>query len=332
MLHIESYKNKYLKYKNKYLKLKTIVGGGPYCPRFGLHQSESACWHDALLMILLYSDQIGPFIQHIFSLSLENLNIMLRQHIFVNGYIHTIKQKYNFLTDGNITYYIELCINYINAIYSRYHNEKKHIHMKTPDLLVNRVTSCDLSDYSLETSYSVHQLFGKEREDPFSGGNFYSYENTINIFNNFIFSMSGLYKCTIQQVLPYDIHSLKYNLNNNIGYIAGIIIIFSFVDREVGHAVSIFVCGGNEYFYDNEGISDFQELTPDKYDLVDFTMIRTNIMEEMARICNDDTILDKDKENTIKDTIFTILDHGGYTKHRRYRLSILNYKFIYFHP
>jgi hypothetical protein len=330
MSQIETYKNKYLKYKNKYLELKKIVGGGPYCPRFGLHQSEQACWHDSLLMILLYSDQIGPILQNFFTLTLESLLEMIRNHLHTNGYIQTILRNNTTLNKSNMYSYIQLCLQYVNTVYSRYHNEKKHLPLRTRDLEIKRATSCSLSEFTLEKSYSVREIFGIADGTAFSGGNFYAIENIVDIFNNFIFSIPQLYadgiiySCRLEPVLPHDIRNFQ---NINDVNLAGIIIGFN----GMNHDTAVFTCGGFEYFYDNEGVTDESDLTPQTEDLTDFTLIRCNIIKGMRTIINDSRIPQTDLANKLEETIFKLLDENNYTKHRKILgVNIAHYYYVFF--
>ena len=54
------YLNKYLKYKKKYLNLQY---GGVKCPSFGFIQHKGECWHDSIMTIIFFSNEIGNLIE-----------------------------------------------------------------------------------------------------------------------------------------------------------------------------------------------------------------------------------------------------------------------------
>jgi len=121
---MDNYKNKYLKYKNKYLDLKTRLTGGADCPTFGFYQHHGECWHDALSMILLYSDALSDNIQAMFG----------SEHFSTSNIIYQAitNQQLQFLLPKNIESVEDLVEDgvlfnvetYISELRSRYLNDK----------------------------------------------------------------------------------------------------------------------------------------------------------------------------------------------------------------
>ena len=119
-MDLVNYKEKYLKYKRKYLEIK----GGANCPNIGFYQHMGECWHDALTMLLLYSDGLSEHIQKIFDTTSE----------YKFDYEDCIKYAYNntpeYLQPLNIEKEVDYkvffknSIDYIRQLYSRYMNDK----------------------------------------------------------------------------------------------------------------------------------------------------------------------------------------------------------------
>jgi hypothetical protein len=115
------YKAKYLKYKNKYLQLK----GGKYCekcPVKGFIQHTGECWHDALSMILLFSNDISDDIQ-------DKFNEWLEDDSKIDEYLNSIyndKSRYVLLPFNIdvLTEELKLDIKqYITYLFARYQKE-----------------------------------------------------------------------------------------------------------------------------------------------------------------------------------------------------------------
>ena len=114
--------NKYLKYKKKYLELK----GGANCPKIGFHQHIGECWHDAFMMVILYSDGIGEHIQKIFDQTSEykfDINDLITYNITNTP---PFLKPLNISEKDNDKFYTH-SFNYIKNIFDRYENEKLSI-------------------------------------------------------------------------------------------------------------------------------------------------------------------------------------------------------------
>ncbi len=118
----DNYKLKYLKYKKKYLELK----GGANCPKMGFFQHLTECWHDALTMILLFSDGLSEHVQKIFDETSEykfNLDDCMQYAIaHTPKYIRPIN-----ISDADNEIFMTYAKDYIRSIFERYENEKLSI-------------------------------------------------------------------------------------------------------------------------------------------------------------------------------------------------------------
>ncbi len=117
-----NYKEKYLKYKKKYLELK----GGANCPKMGFFQHLTECWHDSLMMVLLFSDGLSEHIQKIFDETSEykfNLDDCMHYAIaHTPKYLRPIN-----ISDADNEIFMTYAKEYIRSIFERYENEKLSI-------------------------------------------------------------------------------------------------------------------------------------------------------------------------------------------------------------
>ena len=117
-----NYKEKYLKYKNKYLELK----GGANCPKMGFFQHLTECWHDALIMILLFSDGLSEHIQKILDETDTykfNLDDCMK---FANTHTPKYLKPIN-ISESDNELFMQYAKDYIRSIFERYENEKLSI-------------------------------------------------------------------------------------------------------------------------------------------------------------------------------------------------------------
>ena len=126
-MSLVNYKDKYLKYKHKYLELKNKkIIGGANCPKIGYFQHISECWHDSLMIILLYSDGLSDHVQKIFD-ETDTYKFDIDECIE-----YAITNSPQYLKPINIspadnTIFIEYAKEYIKSLFARYNNEKLSI-------------------------------------------------------------------------------------------------------------------------------------------------------------------------------------------------------------
>jgi hypothetical protein len=126
-MSLVNYKDKYLKYRTKYLELKNKkLIGGANCPKIGYFQHISECWHDALMIILLYSDGLSDHVQKIFD-ETDTYKFDIDECI---EYAITNSPQYlkpiNISPADNIIF-MEYAKEYIKSLFARYNNEKLSI-------------------------------------------------------------------------------------------------------------------------------------------------------------------------------------------------------------
>jgi len=183
MNYLVDYKTKYLKYKNKYLQLKNL-NGGANCPNIGHHQHLGECWHDSYTMIMLYSDDIGNYLQHIFdSHQFANIDHLIKD-LFSFGY----ENMPNYLLPFNIykgnyrdrQMFEHTATSYIKNLYERYINEKREGIPKERELFdPKKIYRQDSTVPSLTCTLDIYQIanYGNIKPSPFTieehGGNVY---------------------------------------------------------------------------------------------------------------------------------------------------------------
>ena len=183
MNYLVDYKTKYLKYKNKYLQLKNLNGGAK-CPNIGHHQHLGECWHDSYTMIMLYSDDIGNYLQHIFDLhQFANIDHLIKD-LFSFGYENMPDYLLPFnIYKGNYRdrqMFEQTATSYIKNLYERYINEKREGIPKERELFdPKKIYRQDSTVPSLTCTLDIYQIanYGNIKPSPFTikkhGGNVY---------------------------------------------------------------------------------------------------------------------------------------------------------------
>ena len=220
------YKNKYLKYKKKYLGLQDILTyswnsnmnknkqliGGANCAKVGFHQHKTECVHDALLMILLYSDNFSERLQEMLDNPSVNIDNIIRTAIDQDARFDIFKPLQLEETDNSLL--LTFGRQYIENIVERYNNEKlefvsdkdltslgKQLRPYYPPSIndikerklpktyrqdsVNYSLSCNYSSYKL-TNINIIDFLNFTYTHNMHGSNYYNILNNISLINYYL--------------------------------------------------------------------------------------------------------------------------------------------------
>ncbi len=267
---------KYLKYRSKYLSLKKLTGGAN-CPKIGYNQHIGECWHDALSIILLYSDELSDHHQVLFdNPSFNARNIVKRDPSTFKKHLMPINIE---LEDYDL--FFNSSEDYINSLYRRYINDKRPISPSirsipvSPDMKWTDIVSTpsiirqDSGDMSLGCVKSIYDISNINNVNPIEytdtnhGGlvnHNYVTVATVNFFltsyntNKYIdMSKIKLYD-TITGTIDKVIHNLE-RIKINIQNCHAIVLELKSDNYTSGHAVACIKCNNKYYFYDNNGIN-----------------------------------------------------------------------------
>jgi hypothetical protein len=271
-----NYYQKYLKYKNKYLLLKNQIKGGAYttslCVNNVYHQHEGECWHDAISMILHFSDDIKDIIQpQLYNkLSEDEIKIKQQKDLFlpidldhdkidiyyenVFKYLESISERFINHYDNDKLFDIK---NYIGNYegYDRL-DEITKIPLKTKSIVARQKSI----QRGVESAVCISQIFNDLSSYPIdiyknhAGGN-HDYLNIINIYNQFFLAPSNKY--ITMHVFPFGYKNIfktlytqdyfKYLYDNSFAMTIGIGKYRSYSN----HVISIFKCNNQFYYYDD---------------------------------------------------------------------------------
>jgi hypothetical protein len=217
-MSLVNYKEKYLKYKKKYLELK----GGANCPKMGFFQHLSECWHDALMMIFLFSDGLSEHTQKIFDETSEykfDLDDCMKYAIAnTPSYLKPIN-----ISPSDNDVFMTYAKDYIRSVFERYENEKlsfipydkipppiapkpnvafkpaiivqppsiesKKVAEEKPKKTlyrrdsINQTLSCNYSIFKITNINNVNKMAYKEK---FHGGIIYHTMTSISLYNYFL--------------------------------------------------------------------------------------------------------------------------------------------------
>jgi hypothetical protein len=217
---MDNYKNKYLKYKNKYLDLKTRLTGGAECPTLGFYQHRGECWHDALSMILLYSNGLSENIQAMFNSEHFSAEECIQQAIG--------NPQLEFLLPKNIEpkdygEFIDYAKVYISQLQSRYLNDKLPIkpitkikNIEPEAIKLFRKNSIEETMACTNMIFNIANINLNESRvrNDINGGNIWHNITVILLFNYFLLNYLPNY--LPKQLDP--VRQLKF-INMNIIYI-----------------------------------------------------------------------------------------------------------------
>ncbi len=286
---------KYLKYKNKYISLKNKLNGGANCPRIGFHQHSGECWHDAFLMVVLYNDRIGEYLQAIFDSFVDDMEGKIHRHLFDRVF----RESPRFLLPYNIpinavseTELIQIIFDYLDKMAKRYLNDMKPIIKPGERPGLHRQQSEDMSLTCAHNSMKISNINRKEKLVPAKGGSilemlmnigvlnytvFYAFDKllTTDIFNlvdissdyyddcrgndednETVFEDEDIRKANTKLVEHIEQLLRKLTEHNNF------LFYLHFHDVKYGHALAFITCNGRPVYYDNNGIDDSNSRPP----------------------------------------------------------------------
>ncbi len=246
-MHLVNYKEKYLKYKKKYLQLK----GGANCPKLGFYQHIGECWHDSLIMILLYSDELSEHVQTIFDETPEyNFDIdECIEYAFSDSENTPIFMKPLNILGKDVPMFKHFAKEYIKSIFDRYRNDKLNIIPQSgataeatadagataepvskkllepvSDIFfrldsINETLTCNYSIFNI-ANINIKPTYMDRYTHKMHGGNIVHYITAILVYNFFLLNYFPI-KLNIPKKLKYTniinislIEDFDFNFNN----------------------------------------------------------------------------------------------------------------------
>ena len=188
-----SNKNKYCALKRNIDSSKQTLKGGANCPMLGFYQHRGECWHDAMSMILLYSDELSEHFQTIFDNDFDVTDCIEYAKSDVPYFLMLINiepKDYEMLYENARIYFSEL--------YSRYMNEKlpikkifKKISDKSSITTLFRINSISETIGCTDTIYQItntnlNPKYIREWKQYEHGGTIAHDITIISLFNYFL--------------------------------------------------------------------------------------------------------------------------------------------------
>jgi len=302
----QTYYNKYLHYKQKYLNLQSLIAsytknqsGGTKCldNNNGFHQKKSECWHDTLLMIILFSNfeenkiLFGDEEQYI-----NPIQQKLLDHSFIlNEFIYDDREYNSFLLPINFNLdekqkFNDHGLNYIEAIYERLINILDETRPPTLKRQISHQNTFKGIDYIYQV-YNHQTFYLREYKRKKNNlGDYFTALSIVNIFNYYFFKNKFI---NIYNISKNNIYLLDMLSNKNI---IGVILTSSMKinndNESINHVTALYKCNNIYFFYDNEGnlINDGVSI---KFDWSNF-----DIFKNFEELYNSISLLYKNQETT----------------------------------
>ena len=260
----QNYFKKYLQYKQKYLNLINQKGGTQCLENNnGFHQKKSECWHDTLLMIILFSnfqenkttfgdlDQ-EKFINPIQKNLLDDFFIFNKFIYLDKNYSSSFLLPINFNLDEKQTFDVP-GFNYVDSIHERLINIiKSQKQLVTPTLTrqISFSTTFKSIEYVYEISNHNNYYLRKFKKRKNNYGDYNTSLTIINIFNYYFFKNEFINIYKINKKNSYYLDTL---FTKNI---IGVLITahkINYTDNDISHIIALYKCNDKYFYYDNEG-------------------------------------------------------------------------------
>jgi len=246
----EFYKNKYLKYKQKYLLSGGVCAN---CPKIGFEQHHGECWHDSFSTIMLFSDDFSESIQKIFTPDFDAATRIKRVISKPDLYYKYFLPPNINEASGDFDKFIEYAKTYLTNLNKLYQNEVKP--------LDKRIDGEQLSISCVSRVYDITNInritFRKFDKRDHAGG--YS-DNIINscIYNYFLREQGTKYLILNNFKINEATNEEFKLLLSLLPKCFGILLSLKSIDNapDSGHATGFFSCKNEQYFFDDNGISD----------------------------------------------------------------------------